>query len=88
MRCCNLTRGFQLMPTDYRKVAGYGALITALALIALSGCLAAGLFTPGMQAHVANYSAAILAVLSIVPLAVSASLLCQLRAPSGTLEPL
>ncbi len=79
--CCNVSAGFEPKQMDCRKVEGLGALITGLALIVIASCLVVGLFTPGIAAHIANYSAAGLAVLSLVPLAVAACILC--REPSS-----
>lgn len=74
--CCNIKSTFVQRPMEYRKIAGYASLITAVALIALACSLANGCFTPGMQAHIASYSAAVLSVLSLIPLSAAASILC------------
>ena len=63
------------------KCPGYGALITGLALVVLACCLANGCFTPGIQAHIASYGAAVLTVLSIIPFSVAASVLCASPTP-------
>ncbi|MCH9608810.1 MAG: hypothetical protein S4CHLAM45_07220 [Chlamydiales bacterium] len=77
MSCFEISIGGNNPPTNYEKIAGYGAVITGIALLALSACLAAGIFTPGIEAHIAYYSGAGLAGLSLIPFAVSVVLLCR-----------
>lgn len=76
--CCNVTSAdLHPKPVSWTRFAGYAALVTGVALVVFATCLANGACTPGVQAHVANYMAAGLAVFSLIPLAVAASILTQ-----------
>ena len=76
--CCSLSpTDLNPKPVNWTRFAGYTALVTGIALAVFAGCLAAGHFTPGVQAHISNYFAAGLAVFSVIPLSVAASILTQ-----------
>ena len=76
--CCNVTSAhLNPKPVSWTRFGGYASLVTAVALVVFAACLANGIFTPGVQAHVANYFAASVTVFSLLPFAVAASILTQ-----------